>query len=224
MEPQSISSILQPQVAETPVKKDVLGKEDFLKMLTAQMKFQNPLEPMKDNEFIGQMTQFSSLEQLQNMNDLLGQNTQWNMLLSQTINNTMATSLIGKTVTADASVTTVGDGTVTPITFSSGVFALNGTITIYNAEGEVVRTLPLAQMTAGDHSISWNGKDANGNDLADGNYSFQVDLRDANGQSVPADSYTRGVVEGVEYIEGQAYLLIEGGMIPLTLVRHVSQG
>lgn len=64
----------------------------------------------------------------------------------------------------------------------------------------------------------------NGNDLAEGNYSFQVDLRDAKGQTVPADSYTRGVVEGVEYIEGQAYLLIDGGMIPLTLVRHVSQG
>lgn len=159
MEPQSISSILQPQTTEAPVKKDVLGKEDFLKMLTAQMKFQNPLEPMKDNEFIGQMTQFSSLEQLQNMNELLGQNTQWNMLLSQTINNTMATSLIGKTVTADASVTTISDGTTTPITFSSGAFALNGTITIYNSAGEVVRTLPLAQLAAGEHSINWNGKD-----------------------------------------------------------------
>ncbi len=224
MEPQSISSILQPQTTETPVKKDVLGKEDFLKMLTAQMKFQNPLEPMKDNEFIGQMTQFSSLEQLQNMNDLLGQNTQWNMLLSQTINNTMATSLIGKTVTADASVTTISDGTTTPITFSSSTFALNGTITIYNAAGEVVRTLPLAQLTAGDHSISWNGKDANGNDLAEGNYSFQVDLRDAQGQAVQANSYTRGVVDGVEYLDGQAYLLIDGGMIPLALVRHVAQG
>ncbi len=225
MEPQSVSSILQPQVSEsTSTKKETLGKEDFLKMLTAQMKYQNPLEPMNDAEFIGQMTQFSSLEQLQNMNDLLSQNTQWNMLLSQTINNTMATSLIGKTITADASVTTVGDQTVSPITFSTGVFALNGTITIYNEAGEVVRTLSVSQLGPGEHSIAWNGRDANGNELATGNYGFRVDLRDAKGQSVPASSFTRGVVEGVEYVDGQAFLLIDGGMIPLALVRHVAGG
>ena len=59
MEPQSISSILAPKAAEqVKSASDVLGKEDFLKMLTAQMQYQNPLDPMNDQEFIGQMTQF----------------------------------------------------------------------------------------------------------------------------------------------------------------------
>ncbi len=225
MESQSISSILSPQTTETAKKaNDVLGKDDFLKMLTAQMRYQNPLEPMKDQEFIGQMTQFSSLEQLQNLNETMTTSSQWNMLLSQTINNTMATSLIGKTVTADASVTAVSSERTSPINFNSAGFALSGVVSIFDAEGTIVRTIPLSQLQGGEHSISWNGKDNNGNDLAAGNYGYSVDLRDPQGNAVSAAGFNKGLVTGVDYIDGQAYLLIEGGMIPLASVRTVSGG
>lgn len=57
-----------------------LDKDAFLKILVTQMRYQNPLEPTKDNEFIGQMAQFSSLEQSQNSNKAIRMNSANNMV------------------------------------------------------------------------------------------------------------------------------------------------
>ena len=55
------------QTTQTKSEQSILGKDDFLKLLIVQMQNQNPLEPMNDQEFMSQMAQFSSLEQLQNL-------------------------------------------------------------------------------------------------------------------------------------------------------------
>jgi len=222
MDAQSISDILNPQPTDQTQKQDILGKEDFLKMLVAQMQNQNPLEPMKDQEFIQQMTSFSSLEQLQNMNDTLSQDVQWNMMLSQTISNTMATNLIGREVTAQANVTSITADGATPIKFTSDSFATGGTITIKDGNGKAVRTLTVSNIQPGDNSITWDGKDDNGDSLPSGSYSYDISLQDARGNSVSTETYTSGVVQGVRYFNGQAYLVIDGSFIPLADVRNVS--
>lgn len=66
-----------------------LGKDDFLRILVTQMQNQDPMQPMQDKDFIAQMAQFSSVEQLVNMSDQL-------TALRQNLG--MASSMIGKTV------------------------------------------------------------------------------------------------------------------------------
>jgi len=71
----SFSSLSTQAMAATKTTEpsNTLGKDAFLQILVTQMKNQNPLEPLKDTEFIGQMTQFSSLEQLTNLNQTMNQ-------------------------------------------------------------------------------------------------------------------------------------------------------
>jgi flagellar basal-body rod modification protein FlgD len=94
---------------------NVLGKEDFLNLFVTQMKYQNPLDPMDNTEFTAQLAQFSSLEQLTNIN------TQLTDLLSyeNSLHNTLTTSLIGRNVTFSGD--EEGSGTVTGISFEDDI-------------------------------------------------------------------------------------------------------
>lgn len=71
-----------------------LGKDEFLKLFTNQLKYQDPLKPMDSTDFTSQLAQFSSLEQLFNMNN----NVERLIAFQQSLNNGMATGLIGKFV------------------------------------------------------------------------------------------------------------------------------
>jgi flagellar basal-body rod modification protein FlgD len=223
MEAQSVSSILNSVSTGSTesTATQTLGKDAFLELLITQLKNQNPLEPLDDQEFIAQMTQFSSLEQLQNMNESLSENNQWDMLMSQTINNTMATSLIGREVTASTPAVTINDGEASPITFDTTEFTADGTITIYDSSGTPVRTLHVSLLPAGENSVPWDGKDDDGNKLSDGSYTFQTDLYGTDGESVTSESYLKGTVTAVKYIQGQAYLEVDGAMIPLSDVTKI---
>lgn len=70
-----------------------LGKEDFLKLLITELRYQDALNPVNDREMIAQLAQFSSLEQMQNLGSKVEE-------LAKAQNAAQATSLIGRTVTA----------------------------------------------------------------------------------------------------------------------------
>ncbi len=223
MEAQSISSILNSGSTGTTesTATQTMGKDAFLELLITQLKNQNPLDPLDDQQFIQQMTQFSSLEQLQNMNDSLTESNQWDMVMSQTINNTMATSLIGKEVTASTPAVTINDDEAAPITFDTTEFAADGTITIYDSSGTAVRTLHVSQLPAGENSVTWDGRDDDGNKLSNGSYTFQTDLYGTDGEGITSESYLKGTVSAVKYIQGSAYLEVDGAMIPLSDVTKI---
>ena len=93
-----------------------LGKDDFLKLLTTQLQNQDPMNPMEDTEFIGQMAQFSSLEQMLNI-----QNKIDSVVTALSGNaTTQAMMYLGTTVTAKASDGTPVTGVVEMVGFDNG--------------------------------------------------------------------------------------------------------
>ncbi|MBH0229276.1 flagellar hook assembly protein FlgD [Halobacillus yeomjeoni] len=117
-----------------------LGKDDFLKILMAQIQNQNPLDPMKDKEFVSQMTQFSSLEQMTNMSQSFQAYTK-----SQSLPPIIQySSLIGKEITYPVE----GEGDGTEEGFKSGIVQSvkqkEGKTAVELPSGE---TIPVEQIT-----------------------------------------------------------------------------
>ena len=106
-----------------------MGKNDFLKLLAAQLRYQNPLEPTSDADFASQLAQFSSLEQMQNMNEALS-----------AMMNYQAFSLVGKTVVAQAEV----EGALTNITgVVDSIFTRDGMTFAVLYDGAYEYTVPI---------------------------------------------------------------------------------
>jgi flagellar basal-body rod modification protein FlgD len=200
-----------------------LDKDDFLKMLITKLTNQDPLNPMDDEAFTAELAQFSSLEQLQNMNQALENSLQWDYMQMQTINNTMATSLIGKDVKATFSGVYLSDDNSPQIQFTTDQPASSIKIEITNSDGTLVRTITEKNVPAGSNVINWDGKSENGERLANGYYNVSITGIDAAGKSFDPSTFITGRVNGVIYREGAAFLQVNGMEIPLSNVSVISE-
>jgi flagellar basal-body rod modification protein FlgD len=203
--------------------KTVMGKDDFLSLLVAQLQHQDPLNPSDSTEFTAQLAQFSSLEQLQNVNDTLAGFE----VYQSTANNIQASSFIGKTVTASGDTLSVAGGKPDPISLELDEDCQTVYIQIYDAHSEYVTAIEAGSLDAGIHAIDWDATDQYGAAVADGNYSFSVMAVDADGNSVSNTSYVTGEVTGIDYKSGETMLLIGDQEVPiasLIRVENVSTG
>jgi flagellar basal-body rod modification protein FlgD len=195
---------------------ETLGKEEFLRLLTMQLRYQNPLEPMENTEFIAQLTEFSSLEQLQNIDT----NIESQMLLTQATNNSLATSLIGKYVKSSGNSFSLGADKVGTIYFHMASDA-DATIKVYDSNNVLVATLVEEDLENGINLVEWDGKKSDQTACAPGVYTFEVSATDSAGASVDVTTYTCGMVEGVKFVNGNAVLLMEGFEVNISTVLEV---
>jgi len=205
--------------ASTPKTTDnnVMGKDDFLTLLVAQLQHQDPLNPSESTEFTAQLAQFSSLEQLQNVNaNLTGFE-----VYQATLNNIQASGFIGKTVTAAGSLIGVNQGVADPIRFDLAGDAASVYIQVYDQYGSFVTGISAGALPVGEQQVTWDGRNSNGGTVDDGPYSFNVMAADEDGSMVSATSYTTGVVTGIDYKTGATNLVINDFEIPISSVVRV---
>lgn len=203
-------------------EKQAMGKEDFLKLLVAQLSHQDPLNPLAGHEFAAQLAQFTSVEQLININESLGGQGELNSILAQSINSGVAAGLIGKNIEASANTFRMDE---TNMTMSGSVDLPNAaskvTVNIKNSKGDVVKTIELGAQPAGSHDFEWDGKNDAGATVPAGDYSFEVKASDSNGDAVASSPVIRGIVERVTFSAEGIKLWVNGSPVAMGAVTSV---
>ncbi len=210
----AISSVAAKNSSSTYNVGGELGKDEFMKLLVTQLQAQDPLNPMDSSEFISQLAQFSSLEQLQNINDKLD---------DLTAKLSGAANLIDCEVEALGTLVTVEGGVPDDFHFELTSDAKEVFASISDSNGIYVRTLQLGPLSAGKQTITWDGADDNGNLVPDGKYTVNIQAVGTDGRVVEATSLIRGKVTGATFEDGMTNLLIGNNEIPLDSVIKITR-
>ena len=197
----------------------IMGKHDFLNLLVAQLQHQDPLNPLEGTEFTAQLAQFTSLEQLNNINSNLESLQDY----QASIKNAQAVDLIGKTVEAPGNTMSLTNGSPTAFAFDLAQDAEYAAVNIYGPAGNYVRTIETGPMAAGRQSGIWDGKNQQGSLLADGQYTYEVLATAGNGEAVTATPYVSSRVTGVNF-DGKIPQIMAGNYrISFDDVRQVTE-
>ena len=194
-----------------------LGKDDFLTLLIAQLGAQDPLDPMDSQDFSAQLAQFSTLEQMTNMNATLNELIEIEVATS----NASTIGLIGKLVDVEGNGFEFTTGDTVKLNYVLGQDADAVEVSVFDATGKLVTTLQ-GETDAGNHLLSWNGFDNTGAAAVSGSYTFEVKALDASGEELSVETFTTGIVTDVLFEETGAFALVNGEKIPVGEITRVS--
>ena len=199
--------------------KNELGKNEFMELMIAQLKNQNPLEPQDNGQFISQLAQFSSLEEMQSLSgsvdDVVSQFRSTQAL--------QASAMVGRSVLAPSNMGVLGasgeiSGNVEVPATTSGL-----RVSIENSAGERVRQMDLGTQPAGVAGFDWDGKDGNGNSLPPGPYRIVAEASYPDGQQ-QLGTMVSANVDSVSLGQGGSVTLNLAGMgsIALSEVQQIN--
>jgi flagellar basal-body rod modification protein FlgD len=188
----NVSQSTNPSKTETERKKLAQNFDDFLKMLTVQLKNQDPSEPMDTNAFTSQIVQFASVEQQ------LATNTNLETMIGQNSNSGIqgASRYMGTSVQAKGNAGFLQGG-VAPFVYNLPAAAKDVKIAIYDNSGSLVFSGDGAGAN-GDNLVTWDGKNSiTGQKMDDGDYYISVKATGYDGKAIDPKTYTVGHVSAV---------------------------
>ncbi|WP_375459012.1 flagellar hook assembly protein FlgD [uncultured Enterovirga sp.] len=191
--------------------------QQFLLLLTTQLKNQSPLDPLDTNQFTQQLVQFASVEQQ------LKTNTSLSTLVAGAKASTAssAAGLVGSNVTVDGSSAVFTNGAAS-WSLNPAKAAASAILNIKDSTGTTIATQTKA-LAAGQQTFTWDGRTANGNLAAAGTYTLAVTARDAAGQSVPVATDVSGTVNSVDMTGETPVLVIGANRVPLSGLKSIGQ-
>jgi len=197
-----------------------LTSDDFLKLFLTQLQYQDPTAPMETKDMLAQTSQLTQLQTNRDLKDSL------NGLVQQMSSSAQysAVSMIGKLADTGANGFAITDAanlkSDIPFDLYFADDYTNATVKIKNANGDVVRSINLDGDQAGIKSFTWDGKDDNGNAVADGEYYVTADYTTKNHENKTS---TLGIypIDSVRFEDGKAQLKVDNKYIPLDSIKEV---
>ena len=205
------SSNLGGMTAQRQGDMNAMGRDAFMKLLVAQLRNQDPEAPVDSKEFITQLSQLTSVEQLVTMSDRLASLEVGMASLA----NTQVAGIVGKTVVAETKSVNLEDGGTASLPVTLGSRAAKVVATFRNDAGEVVGKVELGDTYPGTRSISWNGIGPDGVRVPAGRYRVEVSATDAAGRPVDANTRIRGQVSEISYANGYPEVVVGGARVML---------
>ena len=167
--------------------------DTFLTLLTTQLQYQDPVDPLNTDEFTNQLVQFSQVEQQIASNDKL------DALLGQAGFNqiSFAASLTGKAAEFRGSELSFDGATALAFGYQMPAGADGATVHIRDARGALIYSA-VADTSVGRHAFTWSGETLHGSSAPAGAYNIQVSAQDADGEPVTVETSVTRMVTGVD--------------------------
>jgi len=196
--------------------KTILGKDDFMNLLLAELKYQDPTSPMDTEKILTQTSQLATLESSDKTNKALEDLTK--SLGSAQQFSTIAA--IGKMadIGSDSIVLKKGDSSTFELYFPTDVD--EGTINIKDNNGNIVKSIDLATQPKGVHQFTWDGKGLSGEDVEDGVYHIDANYLDPNGIS-KFTTLGKYPIDSVKFDNGKALFKLGSSYISLDDIKEV---
>ena len=201
----------------TPVnEKSILQKDDFLKLLITELKFQDPTEPMDSDKILQQTSQLATLEASKNTTEAM-----------TTLTNSIKTSMQFNTISAIGKMADIGNNDVTLNESGSVNFDLffskdieYGNIYIKDLQGNIIKTISLDKQNGGMLNFNWDGYDDNGNKAEAGVYHISSDYTTINDEHL---STKVGIypISSVMFDEGKAMLKLGSNYVELDRIKEI---
>jgi len=203
--------------ASTTNPNSVLGKDDFMKLLLLELKYQDPTAPMDSEKILSQTSQLATLESAENTNKALA---------------TLATSLassaqyagisaIGKIADTGSNAITLATGKTTDFELYFPSDVTSGNVNIMDVNGKVLKTMPIGATSAGIAKYSWDGTDDSGTKLKEGTYYAESTYTKADGTS--ANSRV-GLypIESIKFDSGKTYAKLGSSYVDFSTIKEIT--
>lgn len=196
-----------------------MGKDQFVKLLIAQMKNQDPMNPMDGTEMAAQLAQFSSVEQLMNIGTKLDAQASGNATMVESMNRNAALGMIGRTVTAVSDEVSVSKHTAGPIRVDVPGNGGHLVAHILNAKGQEIAKADYGVLSGGTHSLDLSSALKS---VPDGSFTVRVDNVDSAGKATPMTPIQDFRIDGLHFGTNGAVLTSGNRTVPIGYVIGVA--